>query len=139
MKTLVRIGALAVFLLCLCAVSVQAQVPPVVNPSAVEFAPSADDSAIQNGVPVVSKYTMDIATVAAPTVVVKTVDFGRPAVVNGKITPSIVATVASLPVGDYIAIIKAEGPGGVSAGLVSDPFAVRPRTPAAPGKPLWKQ
>ncbi len=124
--------------LCLSAVSVHAQVPPVVNPTAVEFTPSADDSTIQNGAPVVSRYTMDIATVAAPTVVVRTVDFGKPAVVNGKITPNISATVAGLPVGDYIAIIKAEGPGGVSPGLVSDPFAVRPKVPGAPGKPVWK-
>ncbi len=124
--------------LCLSAVSAQAQVPPVVNPTAVEFTPSADDSVIQNGTPVVTRYTMDIATVAAPTVVVRTVDFGKPAVVNGKITPNISATIAALPVGDYIAIVKAEGPGGVTASVPSDPFAVRPKAPGAPGKAVWK-
>ncbi len=124
--------------LCLSATVAQAQVPAVVNPTVVEFAPSADDSTVQNGVPVVTKYTMDIATVAAPNVVVKTVDFGKPAVVNGKIAPSITTTVQALAVGDYIAIIKAEGPGGVSAGLVSDPFTVKPKAPGAPGKPVWK-
>ncbi len=124
--------------LCLVAAPALAQVPPVVNPTAVEFTPSADDSVIQNGTPVVTRYTMDIATVAAPTVVVRTVDFGKPAVVNGKITPNISATVAALPVGDYIAIIKAEGPGGVTASVPSDPFTVRPKAPGAPGKAGWK-
>ncbi len=127
------------FVLCLsAAVSVQAQVPPVVNPSAVEFTPSADNDTIQNGVALVTSYAMDIATVTAPLVVVRTVDFGKPAVVNGKITPNISATIQALPVGDYVATIRAVGPGGVSTGAVSDPFTVKPRAPGAPGKPVWK-
>ncbi len=123
-------------ILVLAAVPAAAQVPAVVNPSGVEFTPSVDDGAPVNGV---TRYLLDIATQAAPTVVVKSVDLGHPAIVAGKITVSIDATVKTLAVGDYVAVVKAEGPGGVSASVQSDPFAVRPRAPGAPGKPVWKQ
>lgn len=132
----------AVFLavvLCLCAVPALAQVPPATNPSGVEFGPSADHDAVANGQPVLTKYTLDIATQAAPTVVVKSVDLGKPAIVNGTIAyTGLAAAYATLPAGTYVAVIKAEGPGGVSAGVTSDPFLVKPRAPAAPGKPVWK-
>lgn len=128
-----------VILLCLAAVPALAQVPPVVNPGGVSFTASPDHDAVANGIPVVARYTLDIATVAAPTVAVKTVDMGKPTPVSGTVTFSGLATVtAALPVGDYVGVVKAEGPGGVSAGAVSDPFSLKPRAPAAPGKAVWR-
>ena len=130
---------LLAFLLCLVALPAAAQVPPIVNPTGVEW-DSADHDAVANGAPVITRYLLEIATSATTPVIVRTVDMGKPTLVGGKVTYlGLGAVVQSLPSGNYIAVVKAEGPGGVSAGTLSDPFTVKVRVPAAPGKPAWKQ
>lgn len=125
--------------LSLLALPAFAQTPPIVNPSGVEFAASTDHDTVANGVALVAKYTLAISTVAAPAVIVKTVDLGKPAPVAGKVTfTGLAPVIAALTAGDYVAVVSAEGPGGVTASVPSDPFSVRPKAPAAPGKPVWK-
>ncbi len=126
--------------LCLSATVAHAQVPPVVNPGGVEFTPSIDNDVIANGVAKVTRYTLQIAAQATPAVVLKTVDLGKPAVVNGKITYTGLDPVTStLLAGNYVAVVLTEGPGGSTPSVASDPFTVAPKVPAAAGKPVWKQ
>jgi hypothetical protein len=88
----------------------------------------------------VAKYTVDILSASAPTGTVwKTVDLGKPTPVSGKITvSSLGAVLSTLNAGSYVAIVKAEGPGGVTVSVASDPFQIAIKAPAAPGKPAWK-
>ncbi len=117
------------------------QVPPIVNPNGIAFTPSADNATVENGVALVTKYTMELFNVTAPTTVVKTVDLGKPTPgTNGEIQWMQMASVrTTLPVGNYTANVYAEGPGGRSAPATSDPFTVAPRTAGATGKPRWIQ
>jgi len=114
------------------------QVPPVINPSGVSFS-SADHNVTDLGVPVISRYTMDIMAASAPggTPVKAGVDLGKPTLTSGTVTWTQFATVrATMTAGDYVAKIWAEGPGGRSGSPLSDPFTLAPRLPSAPGKPV---
>ncbi len=116
------------------------QVPPIVNPNGIAFTPSVDEAVVENGVTLVSKYTMELFKTTAPTVVVKAVDLGMPALVSGERQWMSMAPVrVTLAAGSYTASVYAEGPGGRSAAAVSDPFSVAPRAAAATGKPRWIQ
>jgi hypothetical protein len=115
-----------------------AQVPAIVNPSGVAFTPSSDNDVIENGVALVTKYTLEFFNVTAPTTVVKTVDIGKPATVAGEISWMQLAAVrVTLSPGSYTVNVYAEGPGGRSGAASSDPFTVAVRSAAAPGKPRW--
>ncbi len=132
--------ALCAIVAILFAVPAFAQVPPIVNPTTIQFTASADHDAVQSGLPVVSKYTVDVMSASAPTGTVwKTVDLGKPTPVSGQISFAGMGTALStLNPGSYVAVVKAEGPGGVTASVPSDPFQVAIKAPAAPGKPVWK-
>lgn len=107
------------------------------NPSLFAFQPSADDAVVENGQPVVTKYTVDLTSVTTGAVV-KTIDLGHPAtVVNDavhgpEINVDVTATRITLPIGNYTASAYAEGPGGRSLPAVSSPFSVVVRAGAAP-------
>lgn len=116
------------------------QVPAIVNPNGVSFPASPDHAVTENGVSLVTRYTLDISSTTAPTVVAKSVDLGKPTPVAGNIVYSQMATVrATLPSGSYTAIAYAEGPGGRTGSVASDPFSVAPRAAGAAGKPVWIQ
>jgi hypothetical protein len=115
-----------------------AQVPPVTNPSGVSWPASPDHAVVENGVPLVTRYVLELATVAAPGTVVKSVDAGKPTVTGGTATFMGMAAVnASLNAGDYTAVVVTEGPGGRVPSVRSDPFTVAPRAAGAAGKPGW--
>lgn len=117
-----------------------AQVPAIVNPSGVSFPASPDHAVTENGVSLVTRYALDLSSTTAPTVVAKSVDVGKPNPVAGNIVYSQMATVrATLPAGSYTAIAYAEGPGGRTGSVMSDPFSVVPRAAGAAGKPVWIQ
>ncbi len=131
--------ALCAIVALLFAVPVTAQVP-VVNPNTIEFNASVDHDALSNGTAVLTKYTVSILAAAQPTGTVwKVIDLGKPTPVSGKITfTGLAASLADMNPGSYVAVVKAEGPGGVSASVASDPFQVAIRAPGVPGKPVLK-
>lgn len=131
-------AALTACWLLLMVVPAFAQVPAVVNPQAVSW-DSPDHTLASNGQPVVTRYLLELAAASAPSVVVKTVDMGKPALVNGRVEfVGLDAIGRTLPVGSYIAVVRVEGPGGVAPGALSDPFTLKVPAPSAPGKPVWK-
>lgn len=56
----------------------------------------------------------DRVTIQPQGLAIATQDFGKPAVVSGEIKVDITATVAALPAGSYVAVVKAIGSGGTT-------------------------
>lgn len=113
------------------------------NPSTLEFPPSSDQDTIENGVTILTAYSVDFATAAAPATVVRNVPLGKltPVMIGG--VPTIqwggfTAIRTTFPQGTYVAFVRSEGPGGSTVSIASDPFDLKPRNPNAPGKPVWK-
>lgn len=127
-------------LFVVCTVPVFAQIPPITNPSGVEFTASADHNVTENGTPLVTRYVLEVYPVGNPNPAA-TRDLGKPSPVNGVITFTTLLSVIrpSLPSGQYLIRVAAEGPGGRNVSVASDPFDVSPRAPAAPAKPLLRQ
>lgn len=116
------------------------QVPPVVNPRGISWPASPDHSVTENGVALVTRYVIELSTVAAPGTVAKSVDAGKPALQGADVTFMGMAAVnATLAAGDYTAVVVTEGPGGRVPSVRSDPFTVAPRAAGAAGKPRWIQ
>lgn len=110
---------------------------PVPNPTAVDFAPSPDHSATQNGAAVLTRYDLEIYTPTGSMPVQAATSLGKPTPVGGLITYSQLATVlATVAPGTYVAKIASVGPGGTSRSANSNPFEVVPRMPAASGTPV---
>lgn len=110
-------------------VAVAASAQTVINPTRVEFTPSADHSVVFEGQPIVTGYQLQFFASGAtdPTT---TVDLGKPAPVDGKI--SLPVDFAAVPIGQvYTAKVAAYGPGGAAASEPSNPFG-RLGPPAAP-------
>jgi hypothetical protein len=113
-----------------------------VNPRGIQFDASLDHDAIANGVPLLTRYALDIyagATPAATAVPITTASLGKPAPVSGVIAFMGVPTItASLSQGTYVAKVCAEGGGGRNCSVFTDPFDLTPPAPQAPGsKPTW--
>jgi len=110
----------------------------VINPTLVEFDPSADHARVFEGLPLVDKYTLEIylAGAAAP---ITTADLGKPTPEqDGKIraTPTVFATV---PIAQRLeARVLVSGSGGQSRSGVSNPFG-RLGPPAAEMVPAIKR
>src|SRR5262249_7020401 len=117
------------------------QVPPITNPSIIDIVPSPDNDAIDAGQNVVTSYDVTI-TAVSPGTGSKTFNIGKPPIVGGKITYSQFNTAngwLGLNAGSYTSTVTAKGPGGAATGPSSDPFTVAARSPAAPGKPTYRQ
>lgn len=100
----------------------------------VSFTPSADHNTLDNGVPRLTSYALQITPAGQP--MLPEVSLGKPAVVGGLITAS-PAVLQTLAPGTYVAQVYAIGPGGRSAGsTLSDPFVVPVPAPGPPGKPV---
>jgi hypothetical protein len=93
----------------------------VVNPSLAEFTPSADHDAVANGVPVVTRYELEIFQ-QGQTSAVRTIGLGKPApAADGKIRVDFANLLTSpLTAGVvYTADVVAVGPGGRAASALS--------------------
>lgn len=103
------------------------------NPTKVEFAPSADHNASFAGTPLVTKYELVIAK-QSDLSVVSTTDLGKPTPVAGIIS----APLPSLPNNVVlVATVRTVGPGGATPTPASNFFGVV-GPPAAPGTPVVK-
>lgn len=129
-----------VLLLAVLAVPAAAQV--VVNPSTIEFDPSADHSTISalDGLPKVASYSLQFWAVGGQAPVLSQ-DLGKPALAtDGKIriaSRSLFTASALLADTKYVAVVVAVGPAGESSGSPqSNPFgnAAPPRAVAAAPK-----
>ena len=110
----------------LAATAVPAQTTTVVNPTIVQFVPSADNSALDSsGQPVVIRYDLYFYVTGA-TVPYSTVSLGKPAVgTDGTIQIDFSALMSSwpLPDGTYDARVVAVGQTGVGQSDPSNSFA----------------
>jgi len=126
-----------ILLLCLCVLVVVGLSAPlevsaqsVVNPTAVEFEPSADHAATFLGQPIVSRYELRWFFIGA-TEPVTTVDLAKPTPQNGKIRVAVPQFLTLQPKTEYQARVVAIGPGGEGASALTDPFG-RSGPPGAP-------
>jgi len=117
-------------LLAACAVAAAPQNPT--NPTTLEFTVSADDTALDHGILIVTRYDLEIVNAAGGIVV--TQSLGKPTPVAGVATfNGLAPLLTALPPGTYTARVAAVGPGGTTRSLPSSPFAVAVRAPGAPG------
>jgi hypothetical protein len=118
------------------AVAFQAQ--PITNPSTVEFTASTDHATVDNTVPILTRYELEIYVAPSGTTPVKTQDLGKPTPGAGNLISytQMQTVTASLAPGQYFARIAAIGPGGVNKTGNSAPFAEAPRAPNASGAPV---
>lgn len=120
-------------LLALVPLTASAQV--IVNPTSIEFTASADHAATFGGSALVTKYELVVVRQSAPTVPVVVTDLGKPTPAANVIT---VPVPGGLPNNTVLQVsVRTTGPGGVTAGVLSDPFGVV-GPPAAAGKPTPK-
>ena len=100
----------------------------VVDARRVEFTPSSDHNAVSNGVPVLTRYRLQIY-VAGSTTVTASVDLGKPAPgTDGMIRldfMSLMTTPLSMGV-TYESRVAAEGPGGTTTTSLSNQFSFTP-------------
>ncbi len=129
--------ALAVALLLLVAAPAAAQTTVVVNPTTVEFVPSADHSVTNlDGTPLVVGYIVNYYLQSGGGII-KSVPIGKPNPVNGLIdvTAAQVATLfTGLPTNTVlIATVSANGSDGSSESTPSNPFGFQgAKVPKAP-------
>jgi hypothetical protein len=115
-----------------------AQGTVAVNPTLVQFTPSADHSVLNlDGTPIVSRYDMRVYVPTALTVVVFTQSLGKPAPgTDGTIQVDLgnSAVAALLKNTQYVAEVVAIGPYGEGVSAPSNPFgfAAPPRPAGAP-------
>lgn len=120
----------------LCALSARAQT--IVNPTAVEFVPSADHTVVlPTGQPMVDRYDLAFyqTGVAAP---FSTVPLGKPAPAAGICSASLPLT--GLPLSStqtWVVRVIAVGPTGVGASTPSNPF-LAVGAPVAPASVVLK-
>jgi len=129
-----RVAALFL-LLCAVATSAAAQ-SVIVNPTTIQFAPSADHAVVlPDGQPMVASYEARYALEGSATVVCA-VSLGKPTPVSSLI--SMPLPLSCVPVSQsarYVVRVAAVGPTGSSASGPSGPFA-SVGSPSAPGVPV---
>ena len=78
------------------------------------FAPSADHAAVDS-------YALHVrpAGAAAGASPLKTINLGKPVVINGECAVDITAAISSLPAGAYVAVVEARSAGGAAASAPS--------------------
>lgn len=130
--------AAAMLLILMVAGAAHAQTVAI-NPTTVQFTPSADHDALEadGTTPVVTRYELRMYLESDPATAITTTDLGKPAPVAGTISVVNPVWFAGLtPRTRYVATVSAVGAGGTSASGVSNPFA-RVSLPAAiPAPPL---
>lgn len=114
--------------------SADAQTTVVGPATTASFDVASDHATIISGVAVVTSYTLEIRSTLNNNLV-DTVNLGKPTPVNGTITTGTLPNWVALATGAYVAIARANGPGGSTPSAPSDPF-VRIGAPLAPGKPV---
>lgn len=122
-----RLGLLAL-VLGLCVVPLSGQTP-VQAPTWVEFTPSPDHDAVYaDGTKIVSGYYLRAYRVTAPSVIVNTMNLGKPPIgTNGRIRASITIWVAGLPKDHiYVARVITLSAAGAIDSPVSNPFEPPP-------------
>lgn len=133
-----RVLLWAAAVLAVAGVPVWAQTPAVVNPTTVQFTPSADHDVINpvTTQPMVLRYDLRIFTEQPlGTVPVTTVDIGKPTPVGGTITVTNAVWFSGLtPNTRYVAKVAAVGPTGEGVSDPSGPFGNvgPPQRPSAP-------
>ena len=136
-----RTAALAAFLVAVLGfwgITGGAQGTVAVNPTLVQFTPSADHSALNlDGTPIISRYDLRVYAPTALTVVVFTQALGKPAPgTDGTIQVDLgnSAVAALLKNTQYVAEVVAIGPYGEGASTPSNPFgyAAAPRLAGVP-------
>ena len=109
----------------------------VTNPGVIEFDASTDHDTIEQTVPILTSYIVEIYTPTGGSALTS-VDIGKPTPVAGVITyTGLRAVYASLPPGTYVARVAASGPFGINRSDPSLPFdaaVTGGRAPAAPGR-----
>lgn len=128
MKTLCLLAVVSLCLLLPTAASAQV----VVNPNFAQFTPSADHDVVENTVPLLTNYELRVFVVNTTASPVAIMNVGKPAPVSGVIKVTITTTLATIPPGDYYAVVAAKGPGGENVSLASNPFQLAVRKPVAP-------
>ncbi len=140
MNTLPKLGTIVLILGALLLASpAQAQTPPVVNPTTIEFDPSANHNDVVLGTttPMVTKYVLRLYLEGASQPISGDTDLGKPTPgQNGKITLTnrqwFIAAAMNLR---HVAKVAAVGPNGEGVSDASNPFGnVGP--PAAPSAPV---
>ena len=89
-------------------------------PTKAVFVPSSNDSTA------VTRYMFEVYTAGTNTTTatpLATQDIGKPPVVNGECTADVRTTISNLPSGNYVATVKAIGPGGSARSAPSATFA----------------
>ena len=101
------------------------------SPATATFTPSPDDA-------MVSRYTLDIfwsgenPNTATPTA---SANLGKPPMVNGEYSADISATLASLPVGTFVATVSAEAAAGKARSAPSPTFTITSSTVTSVRRP----
>lgn len=109
------------------------QTPPIVsNPTTVEFVPSTDHSIQQNGVDLVARYELQVYTLTGSQPVTIQ-DIAKPTPVSGLIAYNIVAMLAAIAPGQYVARVAAIGPGGAALSGISNTFRSGDQSPCTVG------
>lgn len=111
--------------------SVVASAQTVLNPTKVQFTPSADHDAVIDGVAIVAGYELRHFIVGASSPV-QIESLGKPAPVSGTITAPITAMPFSTSL-QYVARVAAVGPTGEGISESSNPyfFVGKPGSPAS--------
>lgn len=96
-----------------------------------QFNASPDHARQEHGVAVLTKYEVLVYRQTDPNVIIATVDVGKPTPVNDDmIIANVDGPFKLLPAGnDYIARVRAVGPGGAVVSPMSDPFPLQPAAP----------
>jgi hypothetical protein len=121
-----------------------AQLPPdtVVNPSSIEFDPSADHDVMEFGAPKVDRYELRNYLMGAAQPIQAPISLGKPAPgTDGKIRirKADMPVLFSVPAMGvlYESRVAAIGPGGEGVSTPSNPFGIRSQV-IAPGKPAYR-
>ncbi len=115
----------------------------VINPTKVEFTPSADHGAMKiDGSAVVTSYEFSAVAMNSTGAIALTVDLAKPSPdpATGKILTTVTQLSTMTPNTLYTATILAKGPDGVSPPSVASlPFSrVVPQVPRAPGQAVLR-
>lgn len=101
------------------------------NPTTISYGPSADHNTVVAGTAVLTSYRADVKKASDSSLVTQK-DCGKPALA----ATLTCALPSGLPANQSLTVtMVAIGPGGSTAGAVSDPFVASLAAPAAPGKP----